>query len=798
MNSVISIQSLFLNNLKKNDNIALTMNYIYGLHFSKKASSNITYNYIVNEILEKDNENIINKDEYIQKIKAKYEIIVYFINKLIEKIEQNIFRLPKSIIYLINISGLLIEKKWNKKENIQKIEFLKSIAKIKILIGNLILPMIKYISSKKIFGDITISKSTGEILKSIKKIVETIIIGEIFDKINDPEYTMYNKFIIETFPKLINIALIIESIGDGLKNENYIFAKLINSFENNIDYDKREMNYDELIEQDKDDEKIKLQSICFNFEIAYILLKAIEKDKKLFINTNKDKEINKIFEDILKIDKDLFVLFKRSQSKEYFTINKFIYQKDFESKINSIIQENFEIVLNSEENKQISIFKKCLSELLGSIGILKKENFLQFIKQKDNIELNSNKKIQNFLHYKKNAIYSNKKFENQNLLRTKSIDDNKSDYNKIKKLPLKYSYTMIQESSHLIPIKDRDRFFTKRKSIIFPFLEIDSNNNKNDEITFRSILVQIISAIKIEFNSFNNEKSQRILFSLSYVLSHYKELAIEYMKNNYSKILVEIIRDTKNIIVELQNNLLNEFYMKIRYSEKINEVISKDFMQMKRFEQFFYILYLYQKLKVKGFIEKAKNSEGKIIKIMFEPFNNTNKEGCLKDINSFIEQIPNFDKEVLFDQDKDLLTNEKDIGLVDTINSYFTEMKNRITKKNILSNLSNEESFQVMNGLESYILEKLYPKIFPKIPNPEDIFLQKKCSRLFFIKPSNIVKDKKFLNISEKSLEISVQYIKEMDNQKSPIDILNSLGKANGFLLNNMQFNSAKSDFSFF
>ena len=95
--------------------------------------------------------------------------------------------------------------------------------------------------------------------------------------------------------------------------------------------------------------------------------------------------------------------------------------------------------------------------------------------------------------------------------------------------------------------------------------------------------------MKILNYSFNNEKSQRILFSLSYVLSHYKELAIEYMKNNYSKILVEIIRDTKNIIVELQNNLLNEFYMKIRYSEKINEVISKDFMQMKRFEQFFYI-----------------------------------------------------------------------------------------------------------------------------------------------------------------------------------------------------------------
>ena len=112
--------------------------------------------------------------------------------------------------------------------------------------------MLKYISSKKIFGDITIIDSTCEILKSIKKIFDTIILGKIFDKNNEPEYTIYNRFIIEIFPKLMNIASIIESVGDGLNNGNYFFAKLINSFESNIDYDKRIINYDELIEQDKD------------------------------------------------------------------------------------------------------------------------------------------------------------------------------------------------------------------------------------------------------------------------------------------------------------------------------------------------------------------------------------------------------------------------------------------------------------------------------------------------------------------------------------------------------------------
>ena len=51
------------------------------------------------------------------------------------------------------------------------------------------------------------------------------------------------------------------------------------------------------------------------------------------------------------------------------------------------------------------------------------------------------------------------------------------------------------------------------------------------------------------------------------------------------------------------------------------------------------------------------------------------------------------------------------------------------------------------------------------------------------------------MNIKEKSLEISVQYIKDMDNEKSPMDILNLFGKANSFLLNSMEFNTGKSDF---
>ena len=783
-----------LTNLKKDENLYIALNYIYSHHFSKVATSNNAYNFVINEIYEKESEN--NKDEIFQKLKSKYEIVKYFIVKLIEKIEQNINNLPKSIQYIMNIAGILIEKKWIKKEKPQKLDFLKIMSKIKILLGNIILRKIQYLSSKKIIGDFIISEEISEHLKIIKKIFENIIVGNLFDKNKDPEYTIYNRLIIDLLPKIMNIAMLINSNGDGLKDENYIFDKLINSFQNNYEDDKRIINYEELIEPKKDDEKIKYQSICFNLEIAYILIKSIDKDKKLFINQENDEKINKIFEDILKIEKDLFVLFKRNESKEFFIIDRVSYQKDFEEKINSIIQENFETVSNKENFKEISIFKKCLSELLGRVGILNKENFIFFIRPKEEIQLHSNKKIKSFFNSKLNDIYSTKKFETQTQLKTVNTIDDENKTNNIIKTPLKYSNSLkIKNRRISISIKDKDKFFMRRQSVVLPFFEIEINDDKKDELDFQLLIKQIISKIKIEYGSFTNEKTQRILFSLSYILSHYNNLPIEYRKNNYSKIFTEIIQDTKCCIEELQNNLLNEFYNKIRYSEKINEIMNKNYTQMKNIEKLFYIKFLYQNIKVLVFIIKEMNHVGKIMKIKYEPSDDQNNEFIIKNISSFIEQIPNFEDKFLIDMNKDILTNEKETGLIDTINNYFQEMKNNINKENILSKLFPEESLQIIYGLESFILKELYPKIYPKKPNKEDIFLYKKCHRLSFLKPPNIIKDKKFLNIKEKSLEISVQYIKDMDNEKSPMDILNLFGKANSFLLNSMEFNTGKSDF---
>ena len=112
-----------------------------------------------------------------------------------------------------------------------------------------------------------------------------------------------------------------------------------------------------------------------------------------------------------------------------------------------------------------------------------------------------------------------------------------------------------------------------------------------------------------------------------------------------------------------------------------------------------------------------------------------------------------------------------------------------------MSKLSVEEFLQVIYGIENYILRKLYHLCYPIKQSKEDLFIYKKCIRLYFIKPHNIIKDKKFKNINEKLLDISIDYIKEMDNKNSPMDKINSFGKALNFLSNSMEFNSGKEDF---
>jgi hypothetical protein len=329
----------------------------------------------------------------------------------------------------------------------------------------------------------------------------------------------------------------------------------------------------------------------------------------------------------------------------------------------------------------------------------------------------------------------------------------------------------------------------QRKSIINSIHEI------KEDIDFKKLILPKISSKIISELYFNPQKikSHRILFCISYIQEHINDLPFEYKQQNYKNIFDEIIQETIFMIKELQNNILKAFYDKIRNSEKLNLVLNKDFEQIKNLEIYSYAGYLFNKIIVKGnfTITKKKRGEEEIIEnVQLELNKVTNKNMNIDTIQSFVDKMPNFNKNT--ENNNDILEFEKKLKIDEILKLYFNELKNVVKNEKIISRFSEEDILLIIYELENYILLKLYGKLYPKKETKADIFFYKKSCRLDFIKPENLINNKKMIN--EKLLQFAINDIKEMNRQLTPIDKIKNFWKAIDILKNSMTFNSGKTD----
>ena len=216
-------------------------------------------------------------------------------------------------------------------------------------------------------------------------------------------------------------------------------------------------------------------------------------------------------------------------------------------------------------------------------------------------------------------------------------------------------------------------------------------------------------------------------------------------------------------------------------------IISSNLLQIKKIEKWVCIEYLFDKITLPSKLT-LKKENGVISKVEYTKVNSSSPNNY--SIQSFINDFPDFRKYELFFED--IIELEEKIELDIALNSYFKDLKGLIKKEKIVERFTKDEIEVITQELENYILFKLFNKIFPKHSTKKDVKFYKKCCRLDFIKPENLIKNKNMIN--ENLWKTSMILINQMDEKLTPADKVKSFGKAFTIIHNSIIFCSGKND----
>ena len=722
------------------------------------------------EIKEKKNINLTEEGKQVDEIYIhNFIIIIKFIQNLFDKILKSIDTLPYTIKCIFYLLDKLLSKKYSPEKN--KITFYQILLlKIKFFFGGFIIPILQNPYYNGCISDGVLSDITLENLKIISIIVQKFISGNLFKMFNgdsDPYYTIFNKFILNKMEDLFKIQV---EIDKNIKNK-FEPSKLIKKLIELNDTNNENINYDFFAFNEN--ECIQYQSVCFSFFDIIMFINTIQKEniKNYFMEKKSE----------MKLDYGLFVKYKNTfdkrckknleeNKKEFLFISNLKFKDSFLKEIKSVTEEHFENYFKNQKNnleikEEILAIKKCLIELMIFINKINKENFNSFIKSKENLILNNNSYINNYFTKRKLFLYQNTPFEDSenNSISLNQIN-NDININKFSKTCL-------------------------------------SCNLEEDADFLDEIFPRIISLMKNELgNNIEYKKYERIIFCITFLQINIKNLPLEYIQNNCSKLFIDIINDVQNLIKGLQNNILNQFHLKIREGDKLDIIFSKYSFQIKSMEKYYTINYIFNKITppipLKEELEKeekAKIQKSSILPSKAPSLSNKNINQSYingKSIPYFIKKFYDFKK--MAEIVEDVLSIEKEEKIPDIFKKYFKDINNIVKDEKIMTKYPTNEYISICYDLENYILLKLNQKIFPIRPTKCDEFIHKKCERLNFLKPENVITDKKMIN--ENLLLTVTEYINKMDEKYTPVDKINMFGKAFQILQNSMTFSSGKSD----
>ena len=243
-----------------------------------------------------------------KEVLASYQIefskIINTINKLIENLLKDLYLLPYSVKCICKIIFLLLNKKFNNMNQVQKNAFIA-----KFFFNKLFAPIFENPGLGASIDDIIISETTKHNATIINLVLKKLVSGQLFrtDVDSDSDYTPLNWFFLDKMPDVLNF---FESITK-VTLPNFI-EKLINDeLPKNFELDYFEENKDEVIYH---------RSICFSLYDLDALLISMDKCKSVLFENEKEEEglkpLRLTFEKLMG-DNCTKIMKKLKEKKEY-------------------------------------------------------------------------------------------------------------------------------------------------------------------------------------------------------------------------------------------------------------------------------------------------------------------------------------------------------------------------------------------------------------------------------------------------------------------------------------------------
>ena len=265
----------------------------------------------------------------------------------------------------------------------------------------------------------------------------------------------------------------------------------------------------------------------------------------------------------------------------------------------------------------------------------------------------------------------------------------------------------------------------------------------------------------------------------SSLAEYLKKLPEDLSKNDFQELYKELEKDINNSIKELDFEALSVCLGKVKFAkrveinyeqtqkhilnidlnEKVQKIIENEFIPVE-------IHYKYNKKEKEFLIEEKPNLKESNLDLLDNTIleEESQKKNICRTIKLFTKRFPDLVK-VQISYDKTLIDLDKEIKLNENLQKYFDIIKKKVEKQK--NYLDENELKDINDKIYDYVMEKIYEKIYPIEPDPDDNQIFRRCVLLSWVEPKHFISKKKNY-IFDSFLPDVISFFGKLDTEKSP------------------------------